>query len=97
MSALFLPVLMIFFFLGIPMGLFEIPDFNYIKSLLDPWVVRLILGGIIGLSFFHWAHRFRFTLYEGLQLHRHNFPIAVLCYGSAMILNAFLVFILFIY
>jgi fumarate reductase subunit D len=34
---------------------------------------------------FHAAHRFRFTLYDGLQLRRFATPIAVLCYGTALV------------
>jgi fumarate reductase subunit D len=34
---------------------------------------------------FHSAHRFRFTLYDGLQLRRLATPITVLCYGGALV------------
>jgi fumarate reductase subunit D len=34
---------------------------------------------------FHWAHRFRYTLHDGLQLARLETPIAVLCYGGAIV------------
>ena len=37
------------------------------------------------LSLFHWAHRFRYTLYDGLQIKHLNEVIAVLCYGAAMV------------
>jgi len=37
------------------------------------------------LSLFHWAHRFRFTLYDGLQVKHLNELIAILTYGSAII------------
>ena len=40
------------------------------------------------LSFFHWAHRFRFTLYDGLQLYHLNQLIAVLTYGLATLMTA---------
>jgi len=32
----------------------------------------------------HSAHRFRYTLYDGLQLKRRR-TIAVLCYGAAIV------------
>ena len=35
---------------------------------VDHPLVRLALFGLIMLSLFHWAHRFRYTLYDGLQL-----------------------------
>jgi fumarate reductase subunit D len=34
---------------------------------------------------FHWAHRFRYTLQDGLQLRRLGTPIAVVCYGGALV------------
>ena len=96
-SAMFFPALLIFFCLAVPLGFISAPSYAYLKTLFDPLIVRIILGGIIGLSFFHWAHRFRFTLYEGLQLHHYNLPIAVLCYGSAVMMNIFLAYMMFIY
>jgi len=36
------------------------------------------------LSFFHWAHRFRYTLAEGLALKRAWLPVAVVCYAAAI-------------
>ncbi|HEY5564380.1 MAG TPA: hypothetical protein VIL33_02240 [Rhodothermia bacterium] len=34
---------------------------------------------------FHWAHRFRFTLYDGLQLKHLESLILILTYGSAIV------------
>ena len=39
------------------------------------------------LCFFHWAHRFRYALYDGLQLYHLNQLIAVLTYGIAVALT----------
>jgi fumarate reductase subunit D len=36
------------------------------------------------LSLFHGAHRFRYTLYDGLQIKHLNEVINVLCYGGAI-------------
>ncbi len=49
----------------------------------DP-LIGLVLFGFISLSFFHWAHRFRYTLEEGLALKRAWVPVAVACYGAAI-------------
>ncbi len=44
----------------------------------------MYLVGLVALPLFHWAHRFRYTLYDGLQLyHLVNF-ITALCYGAAL-------------
>ena len=37
------------------------------------------------LSLFHWAHRFRHTLYDGLQIKHLNEVIALLSYGLAVV------------
>ena len=36
---------------------------------------------------FHWAHRFRFTLYDGLQLKHLEALIVVFCYGGAAVVT----------
>ena len=47
--------------------------------------MRLYLFVMISLPLFHWAHRFRYTLYDGLQLYHLTVLIAVLCYGAALV------------
>jgi len=51
-------------------------------------LVRLYLFVLVSLPLFHWAHRFRYTLYDGLQLKHLTALIAVLCYGTAFIGSA---------
>lgn len=94
-SALVLPVLLIIFGLLVPLGVVEAPNYNDLHGMLEPLLVRLAILAIISLSMIHWAHRFRFTLYEGLQLHRYKNPIAVVCYGSAIIISALSAYYLF--
>jgi fumarate reductase subunit D len=83
-SAVFLPILVILFGLAIPLGLLQ-PDYNHLHAVVSHWLTRLVLLGLIVLMLFHSAHRFRFTLYDGLQLRRLATPIAVLCYGGALL------------
>lgn len=45
---------------------------------------RLVLLGVISLSFLHAAHRLRYTLPEGFGLERVSAAVAVLCYGAAI-------------
>jgi fumarate reductase subunit D len=40
------------------------------------------------LSLFHWAHRFRYTLYDGLQIKHLNELINLFCYGGALVTSA---------
>ncbi len=42
----------------------------------------LVLFGMFVLMLIHAAHRFRYTLYDGLQV-KHQALVAVLCYGGA--------------
>ncbi len=84
LSALFLPALLFFTGIAFPLGWFTTPPYEYLHSLVSPWYVRLFFLAIISLSLFHWAHRFRFTLYEGLQLHHFDLIIPILCYGTAI-------------
>ena len=48
-------------------------------------LVRLYLFVLCSLPLFHWAHRFRFTLYDGLQIKHLNEVIFVGCYGGAIV------------
>ena len=70
-----------------PLGWIDVPSYEYVQGMVKPLAVRVVLLAIISLSLFHWAHRFRFTLYEGLQLHKFRQPIAILCYGTAIVIT----------
>src|SRR5574341_2357176 len=84
-AALLFPVHFFLTGLAFPLGWLEAPRYDVLHRLLTHPVARLYLFGLISLPLFHWAHRFRYTLYDGLQLkHLFNF-IAVLCYGAALI------------
>jgi fumarate reductase subunit D len=84
-SALFLPVHVFVNGLVIPLAGIEAPSYESFLALARHPLTRLYLFGLISLSLFHWAHRFRFTLYDGLQLKHLDRLITVLCYGSAVI------------
>jgi fumarate reductase subunit D len=83
-SAVFLPILVILFGFAIPLGWVQ-PDYNHLHAVVSHWLTRLVLLGLLVLMLFHSAHRFRFTLYDGLQLRMLATPIAVLCYGGALL------------
>ncbi len=48
------------------------------------------------LSLFHGAHRFRFTLCDGLQIKRLNELINVFCYGGAIVLSLWAGYLLWV-
>ena len=55
-----------------------------------------MLLGLCVLGLFHWAHRFRYTLHDGLQLKRLGRQIGVACYGAALLGSAAAVYVLLI-
>lgn len=61
---------------------------------VQPPLVRAFLFVLISTALFHWAHRFRYTLYDGLQLEHLYGMIAAICYGGATILTAIAAYIL---
>ncbi len=85
MAALFLPVLLLLFALVFPLGLFAAPSYEDLHSLLRNPLTLLVLFGVLALSLFHWAHRFRYALRDGLRLQRVDWLTAVLCYGGAVV------------
>ncbi len=86
-SAMVIPILLFLNGLAIPLGWVEAPSYEATLALAQHPLTRLFLFGVISLSLFHWAHRFRFTLYDGLQLKHLEALIVVICYGSALALT----------
>ena len=83
-AALLYPVHLFLIGLAFPLGWLPAPSYETLRGLVTHPVARLYLFGLIALPLFHWAHRFRYTLYDGLQL-KHLFGlVAVLCYGAAL-------------
>lgn len=66
-----------------PLGWLGAPSYVFALSLLKHPLTRVYFFGLISLPLFHWAHRFRYTLYDGLQLKHLTELIAVICYGVA--------------
>ncbi len=95
-SALVIPALVFFFGLAIPLGWISGPSYEEMQSVIASPIVRIFLFVLISLSLLHWAHRFRFTLYDGLQVKHLNELIATLCYGGAIIGSIVAFYTLFI-
>ncbi len=84
-AAVVAPVLIVLTGIAAPAG--WLPQaFAYERAfgLASPPLSRLVIFAVIALSFFHWAHRFRYTLMEGLALKRAWLPVAVACYAAAV-------------
>jgi succinate dehydrogenase subunit D len=84
-AALLYPIHLFLFGLAFPLGWLAAPGYARLYALVAHPLARLYLFVLISLPLFHWAHRFRYTLYDGLQLKHLTALIAVLCYGAAVI------------
>lgn len=82
-AALLVPVLLFLFGIAFPLGWLPSPDHAYLFSILRNPLTKLVLFGLCVLALFHWAHRFRYTLYDGLQLKKFDPVIILVCYGGA--------------
>ena len=87
-SAMLMPALVFLFGVAFPLGWLAPPDREHMRGLLANPLVALVLLGLCVLSLFHWAHRFRHTLYDGLQIKHLEEVIATICYGGAVIGSA---------
>jgi len=87
-AALLFPVHLFLNGLAFPLGWLEAPSYEFLHALVQHPVTRLYLFVFVSLPLFHWAHRFRYTLYDGLQLKHLTTLIAVLCYGAAVVGSA---------
>ncbi len=87
LAALFLPALVLVLW-------FAPPSYRELAAKVDQPLVKPALFGLIMLSLFHWGHRFRYTLYDGLQLGHLYGLIATICYGGAAALTILAAYLL---
>ena len=83
LAAVFLPILVIVFGLAVPLGWLHL-DYAHLRVVVTNPVTFVVLLGLFVLMLVHSAHRFRYTLYDGLQIKKKR-TIAVLCYGAAVL------------
>jgi fumarate reductase subunit D len=84
LAAVFLPILVLLFGLAFPLGWLGPPDHQHLLAVIGHPVSLVVLLGLFVLMLVHSAHRFRYTLYDGLQVKMKR-TVAVLCYGSAIV------------
>jgi len=82
-AAFLVPVHLFLHGLAIPLGWVSVSHARLLALVGQP-LVKMYLFVLIALPLYHWAHRFRFIL-EDLGLHGLRMPLAVLCYGSAIV------------
>ena len=83
-AATFLPVLTFLFAFAFPFGWIDPPDHGHLADVVGHPITFLVLFGMFVPMLIHAAHRFRYTLYDGLQV-KHQALVAALCYGGAFI------------
>lgn len=88
LSALLMPILLLLFGVAFPLGWLVPPSYERMLAVVGNPLTGLVLFGLCALSLFHWAHRFRHTLYDGLQIKHLNELIAILTYGAAVVGSA---------
>jgi fumarate reductase subunit D len=84
LAALFVPVLLALFGLAFPLGWLSVPSHAHLLAVLGHPLSRVGVFLLCTMSLLHWAHRFRYTLYDGLQMKHLNRPINLFCYGGAI-------------
>jgi fumarate reductase subunit D len=94
-TALLVPVLLFLFGIAFPLGWLSSPDHAHLLSVAGHPITKLVLFGLSVLALFHWAHRFRYTLYDGLRLKRLSSVINLTCYGGAVLGSAVAAYVLF--
>jgi fumarate reductase subunit D len=85
LAALLIPIHLLLFGLAFPLGWLDDPGRERLLALLRHPLTRIYLFVLCTFALFHAAHRFRFTLYDGLQIKHLNEVINPLCYGGAIV------------
>ena len=85
-AATVMPVLAFLFGVAFPLGWIDPPSHGRMAAILGHPITFLVLLGLFPVVLIHAAHRFRYTLYDGLQV-KHKVPVAILCYGAALALS----------
>ncbi len=83
LAAVFLPILVVTVGLAIPLGWLS-PDYDHLRAVVGNPLTFVVLLGLFVLMLVHSAHRFRYTLYDGLQVKKKR-TVATLCYGAAVV------------
>ena len=83
-AALIIPAALFVFGIALPLGWIEPPSHARMLGVLAHPTARLAVFLLCTLSLFHWAHRFRYTLYDGLQIKHLDEIINLFCYGGAI-------------
>jgi fumarate reductase subunit D len=84
-SAMLMPAIVLLFGIAFPLGWTTPPSYDHVLQVFGHPITRVVIFSLCALSLFHWAHRFRHTLYDGLQIKHLNEIVAIVSYGAAII------------
>ena len=84
-AAFLVPIHIVLFGLAFPFGWLQPPAYEKLLALSQLPLTRLYFFVFCSLPLFHWAHRFRYTLHDGLQAKHLDKPIATCTYGCAIV------------
>jgi fumarate reductase subunit D len=84
-AAFLIPVHLFLWGLAFPLRWLKAPGYLSTMALLAHPLVRIYLFVLCSAPLFHAAHRFRYTLYDGLQIKHLNEVINFFCYGGAVL------------
>ena len=85
LAALLIPILIFLFGLAFPLGWLAPPSYEHLLAVLSNPLTRVALFFLCTLALFHWAHRFRYTLHDGLEIKHLDALVTPLCYGGAIV------------
>ncbi len=94
-AAFLLPIHILLFGLAFAMGWLSAPGYESALALVRHPLARIYLFIFCSLPLFLWAHRFRYALYDGLQVRHLDGLITPLCYGAAITLTIFAAYLLY--
>ena len=84
-AALLFPVHIFLTGLAFPLGWLAAPSYESLHALVTHPITRLYLFVFISLPLFHWAHRFRYAIYDLFQVKHLTGLIAFFCYATAIV------------
>ena len=93
-AAFLLPIHLLLFAIAFPLGWLGTPSYDHLLALVRHPLVKVYLLVLCSLPLFHWAHRFRYTLYDGLKVKHLNELIFAFCYGGATLGTIFAAYLL---
>lgn len=88
LAAMLMPGLVFLLGLAFPLGWLSPPSHGHLLALVGHPFTRAVVFLLCALSLIHGAHRFRYTLYDGLQIKHLNHLINLVCYGGALVGSA---------